>query len=52
MIDQHSDSDSMEPLAELIDRMVDGGLTPASLKGRARAGQYTRRLAAMCSVIY
>jgi hypothetical protein len=32
MIDHLSDSDSMEPLAELIDRMVDGGLTPAQLR--------------------
>jgi hypothetical protein len=30
MIDH--DSDSMEPLAKLIDRMVDGGLTPAQLR--------------------
>jgi hypothetical protein len=36
MIDHHSDSDSMEPLAELIDRMVDGGLTPAQLRRAVR----------------
>jgi hypothetical protein len=34
MIDH--DSDSMEPLAKLIDRMVDGGLTPAQLRRAVR----------------
>lgn len=32
MIDHESNSDSMEPLSKLIDRMVDGGLTPAQLR--------------------
>jgi hypothetical protein len=36
MIDHHSDSDSIEPLAEVIDRMVDGGLTPAQLRKAVR----------------
>src|SRR4029077_16067376 len=34
MIDH--DSDSLEPLAKLIDRMVDGGLTPAQLRRAVR----------------
>jgi hypothetical protein len=36
MIDHLSDSESIEPLAELIDRMVDGGLTPAQLRSAVR----------------
>jgi hypothetical protein len=36
MIDHESDSDSIEPLGELIDRMVDGGLTPAQLRRAVR----------------
>ena len=53
MIDHEPDCDPIESLAELIDRMVDGGLTPAQLRrGRARAGQYARRVAAVRSVVY
>jgi hypothetical protein len=36
MIDPHSDSDSVAPLAELIDRIVDGGMTPAQLRRAVR----------------
>jgi hypothetical protein len=36
MIDHHSDADSVEPLAELIDQIVDGGLTPAQLQRAVR----------------